>query len=337
VIRGRGGALTATVVVLAAITWSLRARAALDPSGRPLRVVLFTVTSDDPLAGRIDAELKALGFDVSRAAIAPEIDIEALVSRVLGAGARAAVVADGHRTDVWIAEDGTARVALRQELEVDETSGLQSVLALRTVEFLRISMGVGAPPVAPLPPPPAVVAPVPPPRPIRSGWLAVDASSGVLTSVGRVGPLAIAGANLRAGLGGLFGIELFGYAPLTNGTLSDGADQIRTSVWMAGGGLLVAPPSEGTWAWEAAVGTMAFILRSTGIAGSATIGEDQGVGLAVYGHGAVRLRLASRWSLRIDVMGGGSLRRPVLVFADGDTARWGTAFAATLGGAEMRF
>ncbi len=337
-IHGRGGALTAAVVVLAAITWSLRARAALDPSGRPLRVVLFSVTSDDPLAGRIDAELRALGFEVSRAAIAPEIDIEALVSRVLAAGARAAVVADGHRTDVWIAEDGTARVALRQELEVDETSGLQSVLALRTVEFLRISMGVGAPPIAPLPPPPPPVsAPTPPPRATRSGWLAVDAASGVLTSVGRVGPLAIAGANLRAGLGGLFGIELFAYAPLTNGTLSDGADQIRTSVWMAGGGLLFAPPPEGTWAWEAAVGTMAFILRSTGIAGSATVGDDQGVGLAVYGHGAARLRLASRWSLRVDVMGGGSFRRPVLVFANGDSARWGTAFAAALGGAEMRF
>jgi hypothetical protein len=339
VIRGRRGALTAAVVVLAALAWSERARAALDPSGHPLRVVLFTVTSDDPLAGRIDAELRALGFEVSRAGIAPEIDIEALVERALAAGARAAVVADGHRTDVWIGEDGTSRVALRQELEVDETSGLQSVLALRTVEFLRISMGLGASPVAPLAPTslPEVVAPVAPAPARRSGWVAIDASSGVLASVGRVGPLAIAGASLRAGLGGLFGVELCGYAPLSSPDLAEGAEQIRTSVWLAGGGLLFAPPPARRWALEAAVGTMALVVRATGLGGSATGGDDQGVGLALYGRGAVRLRLASRWSLRVEVIGGGALRRPVLVFSNGDGARWGTAFGAGLGGAEMRF
>ena len=338
-IHGRRAALTATFVVLAAIAWSERARAALDPSGHPLRVVLFTVTSDDPLAGRIDAELRALGFEVSRAGIAPEIDIEALVGRALAGGARAAVVADGHRSDVWIGEDGTARVALRQELEVDETSGLQSVLALRTVEFLRISMGLGVSPVAPLPAPPApqVVEPSRPPRPSRSGWIAIDASSGVLTSVGRMGPLAIAGASLRAGLGGLFGVELCAYAPLTRPGLSDGPDQIRSSIWLVGGGLLFAPPAAGRLALEAAAGTMAFVVRSTGTTGSSTIGEDQGVGVALYGRGAARLRLASRWSLRVEVIGGGGLRRPVIVFSNGDTARWGTAFAAGLGGAEIRF
>jgi hypothetical protein len=340
VIRRRGGALTATVVVLAALAWSERARAALDSSGHPLRVVLFSVTSDDPLAGRIDAELRALGFEVSRAAIAPELDIEALVARALAAGARAAVVADGHRTDVWIAEEGSARVALRQELEVDETSGLQSVLALRTVEFLRISMGLGVSPVAPLPPPPAALVVAPPAtRPASSGrWLAVDVSSGVLASVGRLGPLVIAGASLRAGLGGLFGVELLAYAPLAGAELSDGADQIRTSVWLAGAGLLLAPRSEQRLALEAALGTMVFVVRSTGSTSSETIGDtDQGLGVAVYGHGAARLRLATHWSLRVDLIGGGALRRPVIVFPNGDAAKWGTAFAAGLGGAEMRF
>lgn len=339
-IRRRGGALTATVVVLAALAWSERARAALDASGHPLRVVLFSVTSDDPLAGRIDAELRALGFQVSRAAVAPALDIEALVGRALGGGVRAAVVADGHRTEVWIADEGSAHVALRQELEVDETSGLQSVLALRTVEFLRISMGLGVSPVAPLPPPPAAVVVAPPgPRPAVSGrWLAIDVSSGVLASVGRLGPLVIAGASLRAGLGGLFGVEVCAYAPLAGAELSDGADQIRTSVWLAGAGLLLAPRAERRLALEAALGTMVFVVRSTGSTSSETIGEtDQGLGVALYGHGAARLQLASHWSLRVDLMGGGALRRPVIVFPNGDAAKWGTAFAAGLGGAEMRF
>jgi hypothetical protein len=355
VIRGRPRALPAAAVALIAVLWSERARAAPDPdaarapASAPVahgpRVVLFTVTSDDPLAGRIDAELRALGFEVSRAAIAPEVDIEALVGRALAGGARGAVVADGHRTDVWIGDDGTGRVALRQELEVDETSGLQSVLALRTVEFLRISLGLGVSPVTPLPPTPtptptpvAVPAPV---APGRRGWWALDVSGGILDSAGRLGPLAIAGASLRAGLGGLFGLELDVYAPLSGTDLSDAGEQTRTTVWLAGAALLFAPPSERRWAFEAAGGTMALVVRSTGSpppsGAAAAGGEDQAVGLALYGRGAVRLRLAARWSLRLDVLGGTALRRPVLVFSNGDTARWGTVFAAGLGGAEMRF
>jgi hypothetical protein len=340
VIHGRRRALTAAVAVIAALC-SERARSAPDPAGRAPRVVLFTVTSDDPLAGRIDAELRTLGFDVSRAPIVPDVDIEALVSRALAAGARGAVVADGHRTDVWIGEDGTGRVALRQELEVDESSGLQSVLALRTVEFLRISLGLGVSPVTPLPPPAPPVAIAAPGATARRGWLALDVSGGILDSAGRLGPLAIAGASLRAGLGGLFGLELDVYAPLSGANLSDAGEQTRTTVWLAGVGLLFAPPSERRWAFEAAGGTMALVVRATGSpppsSVAAVAGEDQAVGLALYGRCGVRLRLAARWSLRLDILGGAALRRPVLVFSSGDTARWGTVFVAGLGGAEMRF
>jgi hypothetical protein len=349
VTRGRRRALTAAAAVtLIAILWSQRARGAPDPNPAPApaprgpRVVLFTVTSDDPLAGRIDAELRALGFEVARAAIVPDVAIETLVGRALAAGARGAVVADGHRTDVWIGDDGTGRVALRQELEVDETSGLQSVLALRTVEFLRISLGLGVSPVSPLPttPPPRPVAVPAPVAPARRGWLALDVSGGILDSAGRLGPLAIAGASLRAGLGGLFGLELDVYAPLSGTDLSDADEQTRTTVWLAGAALLFAPPSERRWAFEAAGGTMALVVRTTGSpppSGAATGGEDQATGLALYGRGAVRLRLAARWSLRLDLLGGAALRRPVLVFSNGDTARWGSVFAGGLGGAEMRF
>ena len=101
--------------------------------------------------------------------------------------------------------------------------------------------------------------------------------------------------------------------------------------------LVFAPPPGQRWALEASVGTMALVVRATGLGGSTIAGDDQGVGVALYGRGAARLRLAARWSLRVEVIGGGALRRPVIVFSNGDTARWGTAFAAGLGGAEMRF
>lgn len=347
-IRRRGGALTA--VVLAAVAGSPSAGAAPDASGHSLRVVLFAVTGDDPLAGRLDAELRAMGFEVSRAPITPQIAIEELVSRALAAGAQAAVVADGHRTDVWIAGGGSGRVALRQELEVDENAGLQSVLALRTVELLRVSMGLAGPPVEPLPPTSAsasassssiFVSAREGSGPTRQGrWLAVDASSGLLASRGGVGAFVVAGARLRARVWGPIGVEICAYAPLTTATQASGSDQARTSVWLAGGGLLLAPQTGRRVQVEAAAGTLVVVVRSTGLAGGSGSGPGetaQGVGAALYGRGAVRLRLAPRWALRIDLIGGAAVRRPVIVFPDGDTATWGSAFAAGVGGPELRF
>jgi hypothetical protein len=347
VIRRRGGALTA--VVLAAVAWSPRAGAAPDASGHSLRVVLFAVTGDDPLAGRLDAELRAMGFEVSRAPITPQIAIEELVSRALAAGAQAAVVADGHRTDVWIAGGGSGRVALRQELEVDENAGLQSVLALRTVELLRVSMGLAGPPVEPLPPSSSSSSSLSSPSisvsaregsgPTRQGrWLAVDASSGLLASRGGVGAFVVAGGRLRARVWGPIGVELCAYAPLSTATQASGPDQARTSIWLAGGGLLLAPQTGRRVQVEAAAGTLGVVVRSTGLAGGSGPGETaQGVGAALYGRAGVRLRLAPRWALRIDLIGGAAVRRPVIVFPDGDTATWGSAFAAGVGGPELRF
>ncbi len=139
-IRGRGGIQAAVAFALLAAAAAARAGPGVpgvpdlpEASDRTPRVALLSTIPDDPLAGRIDAELRAVGVDVSRAAIAPAMGIEEQVRAALGAGARAVVVADGHRTDVWIAQVRSDRIGLRQELEVDESSGLQAVLALRTV------------------------------------------------------------------------------------------------------------------------------------------------------------------------------------------------------------
>ncbi len=234
----RGGAVAAVVVSLLAAAGS--ARGALDvpgvPSG-PLRVALLSTTLDDPLAGRIDAELQTIGIDVSRAVVTPAVGIEDQVRAEIAGGARAVIVADGHRTDVWISELGSHRVGLRQELEVDEASGLQAVLALRTVEFLRISLGLVVEPTAtPRAAAPPSTLPVPPaPPPAR--WIAAGASAGVLAVSGG-GAFAIAGISLRAQLAGMVGAELSLYAPLTEAPLTTAEGEARTSAWMAGGGIL---------------------------------------------------------------------------------------------------
>ena len=339
-IRGRGGIQAAVAFALLAAAAAARADPDLPAaSDRTPLVALLSTVPDDPLAGRIDAELHTVGVEVTRVAITPAMGIEEQVRAALGAGARAVVVADGHRTDVWIAQDGSDRIGLRQELEADETSGLQAVLALRTVEFLRISLGlVSEPNVGPL----AAVRPTVPlaapavQEPKR--WMTIDATSGVLASAGGGGAIAVVGVTLRGQLWRILGAELCFYAPLTEAALTNADGEARTSVWLAGGGLVIAPRPDGRASIEVAAGTLATVIRSNGSPSSNTIGaNDRVLRAALYGRGAARLRLAPRLSLRVDLMAGTVINAPPITFVSTQVATWGSAFAAGLGGAELRF
>src|SRR4029079_333580 len=114
---------------------SVSATAGVGVSSHP-RVVLLGLTDDDPLAARLAAELEGLGLEVSRARIDPTVPIEELVRVALAGGARRVVGAGGRRTEFWVAEEGTDRIAMLQELETESSPGMESVLSLRTVEFL---------------------------------------------------------------------------------------------------------------------------------------------------------------------------------------------------------
>jgi hypothetical protein len=350
VIRARREARSVTVLLLAlVVVLSFQARGAPAAgdgaaAARRPRVLLLSVTADDPLAGRVAAELQALGLEVVRAVIAPTLTIEDQVRQAFAAGARAAVVADGHRTEFWIAEEGTDRVALRQELEIESSPGLESVLSLRTVEFLRVSLGLATeletPPRPPPPPPPGAS-----PRAESERRFSVELASGILASTGRLGPFATVAAGFRARLLGPFGLELVGYAPLATETVGSAIDgQVETSVWLAGGGVTVASDAERRVSLEAGGGLMAVIVRGVGARNAASqyfvVGaDDHAVGAAFYGRAGARLRFASRWALRLDVTGGSTaLRYPTIVVLNGDTlTRWGAAFVAGLGGVETRF
>jgi hypothetical protein len=337
--------VAATALLVTAETGS--ARAAVEVPGaseQSIRIALVSTVGDDPLAGRLDAELRTLGFDVSRGVVSPASPIEEQVRHELGLGARAVIVADGHRTEVWIAEAGSSRVGLRQELEVDETSGLEAILALRTVEFLRISLGlVSAPAVEPAAAPPATVRrAVPPPAPPER-WSAADATGGVLFAGGGAGTIAVAGVALRTQIASLVGAELCFYAPLTEAESPTSLGQIKTSVWLAGGGLVVAPTANPRLTFEGAAGALSATIRSRGIASAANMPQtDQTTRAALYARGAGRLRLASRLSVRVDLMGGYLIDAPGIVVGNdvvgtSKVATWGPGFLGAVGGAELRF
>ncbi len=328
--RRRAQVLFLLALVVAGTRATPRAWAEVVPRGR---IVLFA-PPDDPLAGRLAAEIEAQGLAVERVAVPPPEAIEAIIHQTLAAGARVAVVVDGERrrTEVWSASPGSDRVALKQALEVQATADPDAalpVLALRTVELLRVDFGLGAPatPPAPAPPSPAPSTPV-----------TVAVASGVLASTGRIAPLPIAGVSLDARLTPLLGAELWGYAPLGSDTLTDTAGSARTSVWLAGAGLRLALPTGERVDVALGAGPMLALVRAIGTAPRPGAGTtDQQLGVALYARAAARIRAGERWTFGLSVLGGGAVRRPVVTFVDHDITTWGAAFVAALATAGYTF
>ena len=78
----------AALVLLASLAGSAAAQPAFQPASK---VVLFTPTWPDLLVARLEGELSALGVQVRKVAVPPNGQIEAAVSRELGAGASAVI------------------------------------------------------------------------------------------------------------------------------------------------------------------------------------------------------------------------------------------------------
>jgi len=296
------------------------------------RVVLLAITEEDPLAARLTAELEALGLDVSRAQIDPTVPIEELVRVALAGGARGVVVADGRRTEFWVAEEGSDRIAMRQELETENTPGMESVLSLRTVEFLRVSLGLTGHTVTPPREGPRVT-----PRSEPEKRVGVGLVSGIVASTGRLAPFAVVGGGVRVRIAGPAGIELRGLVPIATQRFDGPDGPVDTSVSLVGGGLAFMPRLRGPVSFDAGAGALATIVR---VAGRMTPNgqTDSNVGVSLYGRAAACLRLSPSWSLRLDILGGTTApRRPVLVATDGTVTPWGVVFGAAVAGIEASF
>ncbi|MES1171916.1 MAG: hypothetical protein ABUL77_01655 [Bacteroidota bacterium] len=106
-----------------------------------MHVVLFTPTASDPLVARIEAELAAVGIAVRRLPMPLDTQIDSVVTREIGEGASAAirVIPKSRGAEVWTGET-TARMLRRRSIRADTSDAALSVIALRTVEFLRASL-----------------------------------------------------------------------------------------------------------------------------------------------------------------------------------------------------
>ena len=87
--------------------------------------------------------------------------------------------------------------------------------------------------------------------------VAFNLMSGVVASTGRLAPFGTVSAALRVRIVGPVGIELRGLAPFGSQELAGPKGPIDTSVWLAGGGLVLAPRTAARVAFDIGAGALA--------------------------------------------------------------------------------
>jgi hypothetical protein len=318
--------------------------AAPTPPAPPLVVVVGSA-DDEPLTGRVVAELRALHIAVDPRVIPAgedEARAKADFESALREGARAAVRVDSRtgRIEVSIADVATGGVAMHEVLEGPATASVAPVLAVRTVEFVRAALlGSPSPPSAAAEPPPTVARPaeLPPPLPpeLRTAPVfSFTLGSGVAGAAGGLGLQGALGAEVRVGLGRRLGLEAIGLAPLTTqSVVSMGSDNAQAALWLVGGGGFARVALGARGGLELGAGGLALFMRIAGTPNPGFTGSSAwGLGSAAYGRVGATFALSRVIAARLDLLAGSTLRRPVAV-----DVPWGPAFGAALGGVEARW
>jgi hypothetical protein len=247
---------------------------------------------------RIDAELRAAGFEVVRMpeasspSISPTADLVATIEITRGRDAAA--------IDLWVTDRLTGKTSIRR-LEGDASSELgPAALAIRAVELLRASMlelAVGPARDQPRNVPESVrrfVAPPKPPRThVRAAAVGCHGPGGVPPALG---PLLGVGQSLSESfrvdasvIGPLFGSDLT--AEL--GTVALRREMVLLEAVLVLGRGIVRPLFR--------VGAGAHHFTVNGEATSPHVGQrDEVWSAALLAGSGVRMALSSQWSLAID-------------------------------------
>ena len=360
--KGRPGLLAVTLGSLV----SAAAAAGAVASNADAPVVLLGTTEDEPLTGRIAAELRALGIGIEiRVVSGDERGIELEVESALREGARAAVRVDAQagRTEVSVADPVTRRVALKQVLEGPPTAALAPVLAVRTVEFVRATLlgnkhrpgdrddGNGEPGADPGDGAGdgGVTArrdAIDRPRTPLAG-LGLALHSGVIATPGGLTSQFTVGLAAHIRLASRVGFEVMGFTPLTSARLDSTAQSTRASIWWMGAGLFVRQPLGARAGLELGGGVIGALLQTSG---TLATNSDQVTGQTgwakggdVYARLGADVALSRGLALRLDLLGGSAFRQADIIVLDVDGVTrvsrpaWASTFAAALGGVEARW
>jgi hypothetical protein len=326
-VSGGAAALIAAVVAL------LGAPAVAEPVSVTPPVILFSTPAAESLAGRIEAELVSAGLAPRRVAIVATTDFDELVAIATAAKAAGAVRVnpDGAGAEMWISDAATGRVELRQSLSADGSPAMASVIAVRTAEFLRVSLlpAIPPPPLVAVRAPSVSAAPAPAPAAARA-LLRLALAPATLVSAGGVGA-GVSTAALLAVQGRRFGVEGLFVVPLAAGRLDTKEGLTRVSATMAGAGARARWIMGPSFTGDAAVGVLAAHLRATGTPVS---GAGELTGAALYARAGAAYDLTTWLALRADVLVGDLIPRAVIRSGSSNVATWGRPFGAALLGLE---
>ena len=292
------------------------------------------MTDDDPLAARLAAELEALGLEVARALIDPTVADRR-------SGARSA---DGRRARRGRRRRAADRVLGRRGgLRPDRACARswRSRAARRWSRCCRCApssscASAWAWSAGPRPPPPDVVPPPAPPRPAEPR-VALGVLSGVVASTGSLPPFAtVARRPARAHRRSRWASSCAALAPIGTHRAVDGhaGTDADMSVWLAGGGLVLAPRTAARCSLRARRGRDGRDACAPSASSAWPIGPRT---TRLDWRPTVARRRASasapRWAVRLDVIGGSTApAAPIVTFTDGheprDVTIWGVGFVS---------
>lgn len=306
-------------------------------------VVLTGGLKDKSFIDRLAAEVQALGIPTAVRLFAvtdppPEQQVE--LAFAAGTHAFVRVESGSGRIEVFIADQTTHGVAVKEVLESASSAAAESVLTVRAAEFVRamllaaLSRDAFPSSRATRLVPGRVAASSP-----GSPSFGIAVASGVAVAAGGLGAQVELGVHLRVYGAGVWGVEFVGLAPVTSEPIPGIATtNARAAVWLAGGGALARIGFGSRALAEIAAGGLAVALRVSGNPGVGWVGDSEvRLGGAAYGRAGGALRISRILALRADLLLGAAFRRPVASAGGPANYPWGPAFALALGGVEIRW
>ncbi len=304
----------------------------------PVLVMVQVEPGGEALAGRVSAELRALGFDVQTSVVVESSTRELEdTARAAHAAAAIRIVRSDKKAEVWVADRVTGKTLLR-ELEVGKNEDPDGVLAVRAVELLRASLlevDAGHPSRGEVRPAPVV-------REVVKSSHAEHKPS-VALAIG-FGPqlMPALSASLHAFVGvalmpSRVGIEGWGLIPILNGQLcaAQGCARVTSGLFAIGGRVALTPDSARVHPELGAGFGGAFLhAEATATPPYSATAVDTTVAIA-YLRAALMFSLSTHFRLGFDALVGSALPPTPIQFAGQDVAHWGGPFVSIFLRAEV--
>jgi hypothetical protein len=335
----------------------LAATAGAARAGPAPRIIVLAPTGDDRISLRLQAELRALHFDVPEVEIAPDPPSRAQLedaARRSEAVAAVRIVPSQTGVEVWIVDRLTGKTVLR---EIVTTGGgnasRDATVALRVVELLRASLmelDAARPPQGEMETPPLIrelMAPsrVTAPAAVKIGTLpelpppafSIELGPAAVLSPGGFGPSGAVSAAVYYHPSEPFGASLIALIPILPATVSgpEGATTARIGMLAAGLRGTWTPPGS-AWALTLGGGLGALWLHLEGQPSPRFAGTSTSVfSAAPYLRAGLGRTVIPRLRVRADALVGASLPPTLVKFGDRLAAVWGVPFFAPTLGVEL--